>query len=112
MPQKERTRYYPAVRPAIPHRWKSSSRVTHPFATGPELPPIPYDLHVLSTPPAFVLSQDQTLRKDVQPLPTPRAGADRFHLLKSSVELDSSGGSAPSKEDVSAGCVNSDLRVL
>ena len=24
----------------------------------------PFDLHVLSTPPAFVLSQDQTLRKD------------------------------------------------
>ena len=25
--------------------------------------PSPFDLHVLSTPPAFVLSQDQTLRK-------------------------------------------------
>jgi hypothetical protein len=23
----------------------------------------PFDLHVLSTPPAFILSQDQTLRK-------------------------------------------------
>ena len=29
-----RTRYYPAVGPAIPHRWTNSSRVTHPFATG------------------------------------------------------------------------------
>ena len=26
------------------------------------LPPEPFDLHVLGTPPAFVLSQDQTLR--------------------------------------------------
>jgi hypothetical protein len=25
--------------------------------------PSPFDLHVLSTPPAFVLSQDQTLHK-------------------------------------------------
>ncbi len=27
--------------------------------------PVPFDLHVLSTPPAFVLSQNQTLRKDL-----------------------------------------------
>jgi hypothetical protein len=25
---------------------------------------VPFDLHVLATPPAFVLSQDQTLRKN------------------------------------------------
>ena len=25
----------------------------------------PFDLHVLSTPPAFILSQDQTLNKDM-----------------------------------------------
>src|SRR5690606_6406711 len=36
------------------------SRVTHPFATG--LHRAPSDLHVLSAPPAFVLSQDQTLQ--------------------------------------------------
>ena len=38
------------------------SRVTHPFAT--ILIPegiFSFDLHVLSTPPAFILSQDQTL---------------------------------------------------
>ena len=34
MPPGERMRYYPAVGPAIPHRWTNSSRVTHPFATG------------------------------------------------------------------------------
>ena len=43
-------------------------RVTHPFAALPQgglpLPGFPLDLHVLSTPPAFVLSQDQTLRRD------------------------------------------------
>src|SRR6201999_810644 len=31
----------------------------------------PLDLHVLSTPPAFVLSQDQTLRRKTNPHPTP-----------------------------------------
>ena len=44
-------------------------RVTHPFATllfPVEQAPVEkeaYDLHVLGTPPAFVLSQDQTLIK-------------------------------------------------
>ena len=43
-------------------------RVTHPSATkiSKNLPKLlqrlpPFDLHVLSTPPAFILSQDQTL---------------------------------------------------
>ena len=35
--------------------------ITHPFAVGLN----PLDLHVLGTPPAFILSQDQTLIKDV-----------------------------------------------
>src|SRR2546427_2227634 len=62
MSPNERTRYYPAVGPAIPRRRTSCSRVTHPSATELELPPVPFDLHVLGTPPAFVLSQDQTLQ--------------------------------------------------
>ena len=38
-------------------------RVTHPCATFDSPKKIyPFDLHVLSTPPAFVLSQDQTLQ--------------------------------------------------
>jgi hypothetical protein len=45
----------------IPHAWAGCSRVTHPFATGPRR--TPFDLHVLSAPPAFVLSQDQTLHE-------------------------------------------------
>ena len=57
----ERMRYYPAVGPAIPHKRAGRSRVTHPFAGAPLLGPL--DLHVLSTPPAFVLSQDQTLQE-------------------------------------------------
>ena len=54
-------RYYPAVGPAIPRGEAGHSRVTHPFA-GRGLPHA-LDLHVLSTPPAFVLSQDQTLQE-------------------------------------------------
>ncbi len=34
--------------------------IPHPFATNVLLHP--FDLHVLSIPPAFVLSQDQTLK--------------------------------------------------
>jgi hypothetical protein len=56
----ERMRYYPAVGPAIPLWSAGRSRVTHPFAGQVLLPAL--DLHVLSTPPAFVLSQDQTLQ--------------------------------------------------
>ena len=36
-------------------------RITHPFATKARRPP--FDLHVLGTPPALILSQDQTLQK-------------------------------------------------
>ena len=35
-------------------------RVTHPFA----MVLLPFDLHVLGTPPALILSQDQTLQKN------------------------------------------------
>ena len=45
------------------------SRVTHPFATllAPE-GAFSFDLHVLGTPPAFILSQDQTLRSKGGPV--------------------------------------------
>ena len=39
---------------------------------------VPFDLHVLSTPPAFVLSQDQTLNKMV---------SKQLSLFKSFIEL-------------------------
>jgi hypothetical protein len=42
-------------------------RVTHPFAAPypGQAPGRSLDLHVLSAPPAFVLSQDQTLREEL-----------------------------------------------
>src|SRR3954453_7813548 len=44
--------------------WRADcSRVTHPFAARVPRRAFPLDLHVLSTPPAFVLSQDQTLQQ-------------------------------------------------
>ena len=58
----------------------SPRQVTHALLTRPPLalrkassPLRPFDLHVLGTPPAFVLSQDQTL--------------DKFHLSSSFLAL-------------------------
>src|ERR1700710_2306825 len=46
--------------------WRADcSRVTHPFAARVPRKALPLDLHVLSTPPAFVLSQDQTLHRNL-----------------------------------------------
>ncbi len=55
--------YYHPFPEAIPLSRVGCSRVTHPSATNSEkqAPPRPFDLHVLGVPPAFVLSQDQTL---------------------------------------------------
>ena len=50
---------------AIPESRVRYPFITHPFATNfPSSYPSgsPFDLHALATPPAFVLSQDQTLR--------------------------------------------------
>src|SRR5439155_1026493 len=55
-------RSYPPFRNVIPHSKAGHPRVTHPFAT--LLIPcgtFAFDLHVLGTPPALILSQDQTL---------------------------------------------------
>ena len=52
-------RYYSPFPVAIPQRRARS----HALLTRPPLDPkIPFDLHVLGLPPAFVLSQDQTLK--------------------------------------------------
>ena len=56
-------RYYHPFPEAIPLSEAGYSRVTHPSATKniKQAQCSPFDLHVLSVPPAFVLSQDQTL---------------------------------------------------
>ena len=53
-------RFCHPFRSGIPLFRAGHLRVTHPFATNVLLHPS--DLHVLGTPPAFILSQDQTLR--------------------------------------------------
>ena len=49
---------YPTFRWVIPESGVDYQCVTHPFAVGLN----PLDLHALDTPPAFILSQDQTLK--------------------------------------------------
>ena len=57
---------------------RSSGQVSHvlltrsPLGLPEQAPWTSFDLHVLSTPPAFVLSQDQTLRRDLAMLGHPR----------------------------------------
>ncbi len=56
-------RYWPQFPAVIPdHRVGSHALLTRaPLSTEPK-PRFTFDLHVLSLPPAFVLSQDQTLK--------------------------------------------------
>ena len=56
-------RYYCPFPDTIPFRRAGCSRVTHPSATKHKNRSLSasFDLHVLGTPPAFILSQDQTL---------------------------------------------------
>ena len=62
-------RFYPPFREAIPESGVRYPCITRQFAT--KRPSrllqknIPFDLHALAMPPAFVLSQDQTLRRRV-----------------------------------------------
>ena len=52
-------RYYPSFPMVIPLYKVGYLRVTHPFATNHRNDS--FHLHVLGMPPAFILSQDQTL---------------------------------------------------
>ena len=56
-------RNYPAFPRATPHRWAGSPRVPHPSATF-VAEATTFDLHALGTPPALILSQDQTLHQN------------------------------------------------
>ena len=62
-------------------------RVTHPFAARAPHPKVraSLDLHVLSTPPAFVLSQDQTLREGLLTLLRPVITGRRMSTQKVTV---------------------------
>ena len=63
MPLVSRMAYHPAFPPAVRPSGVGCIRVTHPSAT--LISPkgyLPFDLHVLGLPLAFILSQDQTLR--------------------------------------------------
>src|SRR3954468_24525707 len=52
------------IRPGFPGLSRSQRQVAHVLLTrSPLTPKGPLDLHVLSTPPAFVLSQNQTLQQ-------------------------------------------------
>ena len=57
------------INPGFPGLSQNRGQITHVLLTRSPLSPEPkprfsLDLHVLSAPPAFVLSQDQTLRED------------------------------------------------
>ena len=75
-------RNYPAFPRATPHRWAGSPRVPHPSATlSPE--GATFDLHALGTPPALILSQDQTLHQNDTPAP-PKRRQDFVSRLRAS----------------------------
>ena len=72
--------YYPAFPPAVPRKRVGCIRVTHPCAT--LMSPrghLPFDLHVLGLPLAFILSQDQTLHCIIVVL--------KFFLIKGSAMI-------------------------
>ncbi len=66
MRQPEHMRDYSQFPVTFPQLGAGCVRVTHPCATRqPEQAPLlPFDLHVLGLPLAFILSQDQTLRSE------------------------------------------------
>ena len=67
-----------------PHLQDRFPCITHPFATLPgDCSPFTLDLHVLSTPPAFVLSQDQTLQFHFLPDSGPRSALLLFSCQRS-----------------------------
>ena len=56
---------YPSVRGRLPTRYSPVRRCPFPKSTEVSFEKFSLDLHVLGTPPAFILSQDQTLYKIV-----------------------------------------------
>ena len=67
-PNPIRRKVISSIRPSFPGLSQSAGQITHVLLTRspleyPASRAFPFDLHVLSTPPAFVLSQNQTLHK-------------------------------------------------
>jgi hypothetical protein len=76
-----RGRFISGIRRRFQRLSRSQGQVTHVLLTrSPLIHPASwassFDLHVLSTPPAFVLSQDQTLRKRTTPTTSTRPAAN------------------------------------
>ncbi len=76
------------IRPSFPGLSRSAGQITHVLLTRspleyPASRAFPFDLHVLSTPPAFVLSQDQTLHKSNKPYKEPSPAQQKTELLTS-----------------------------
>lgn len=77
-PNTMRCKVISGIRPSFPGLSQSPGQITHVLLTRSPLEypaswAFPFDLHVLSTPPAFVLSQDQTLHEKIvkqKPAPT------------------------------------------
>ena len=75
-PEAMRPQIISGISPGFPELSQSGGQVAHVLLTRSPLitqhcvflhgPRSSFDLHVLSTPPAFVLSQDQTLQKRIQ----------------------------------------------
>ena len=57
------SRGYPCVRGRLPTRYSPVRRYPRLLSTEVSIRRFPLDLHVLGTPPAFILSQDQTLNE-------------------------------------------------
>ena len=77
-----RLHFVSGISSGFPGLFQSLGQVTHVLLTrSPLIPPAswgsPFDLHVLSTPPAFVLSQNQTLRRCLHGNHHPKAAVHR-----------------------------------
>src|SRR6478736_171141 len=78
-----RRRLISGISPGFPELSRSQGQVTHVlFTRSPLIHPASwassFDLHVLSTPPAFILSQDQTLRKEKMHTPPGKRRRSEF----------------------------------
>src|SRR5713226_1848435 len=73
----------------MPHQQVRHPRVTQPSATRTRR--YAFDLHVLGTPPAFTLSQDQTLHHELRVCPFSRPLLSKTPQKESSAEKNTNG---------------------